>query len=115
MTPLRRRMIEDMTLAGLAPVSQALYVKSVYRLTAHYRRSPDQLSEEEVRSYLLKLRDRGVPRGTFQAAHYGIQFLYCHTLDRDWPLFSKKRFAYRSRGAYPTRWPMIRCAGCSVA
>ena len=52
MTPLRRRMIEDMTLAGLAPASQALYVKSVYRLTAHYRRSPDQLSEEEVRSYL---------------------------------------------------------------
>jgi len=114
-TPLRRRMIEDMTLAGLAPGSQALYVKSVYRLTAHYRRSPDQLSEEEVRSYLVGLRDRGAPRGTFQAAHYGIQFLFRHTLGHDWPLFSKKRFVCRSRGAYRAHWPMIRSAGCSVA
>ena len=58
MTPLRCRMIEDVTLAGLAPRSQAIYVKSVRRLAAHYRRSPDELSEEEVRTYLAKLRDR---------------------------------------------------------
>jgi hypothetical protein len=62
MTPLRRRMIEDMSLAGLATRSQAIYVKSVRRLAAHYRRSPDELSEEEVRSYLVKLRDRGAAR-----------------------------------------------------
>lgn len=98
-TPLRCRMIEDMTLAGLAPRSRAIYVKSVRRLAAHYRRSPDELSEEEVRSYLVKLRDRGVARGTFKVAHYAIQFLYQHTLDCDWPLFSKKRFGCRSTSA----------------
>ena len=87
MTPLRRRMIEDMNLAGLASGSQQIYIKSVRRLAAHYRRSPDELSEEEVRSYLISLRERGVARGTFKANHYGIQFLYRHTLDRDWPLF----------------------------
>ena len=54
MTPLRRRMIEDMTLAGLAPGSQDIYIKSVRRLAAHYQRSPDELSEEEVRSYLIE-------------------------------------------------------------
>src|ERR1700687_5756770 len=54
MTPLRRRMIEDMTLAGLAPGSQDIYIKSVRRLAAHYQRSPDELSEEEVRSYLIR-------------------------------------------------------------
>ena len=72
MTPLRCRMIEDVTLAGLAPRSQAIYVKSVRRLAAHYRRSPDELSEEEVRSYLIKLRDRGAARGTFKVAHYAL-------------------------------------------
>jgi len=50
MTPLRRRMIEDMNLAGLAPGSQQIYIKSVRRLATYYRRSPDELSEEEVRS-----------------------------------------------------------------
>jgi Phage integrase, N-terminal SAM-like domain len=66
MSPLRARMIEDMTLAGLALGTQKIYTRAVYKLAAHYRRSPDQLSEEEVRSYLLGLRQRGVARGTFQ-------------------------------------------------
>jgi Phage integrase, N-terminal SAM-like domain len=60
------------------------------RLAARYRRSPDQLSEEEVRGYLLGLRERGVALGTFKAYHGGIQFLYRRTLDRDWALFQKK-------------------------
>ena len=58
MTPLRVRMTEDMTLAGLAAGTQANYLQAVRRLAAHYRRAPDQLSEEEVRAYLLGLRDR---------------------------------------------------------
>ena len=64
MTPLRLRMIEDMTLAGLAAGTQAVYIQAVRRLAAHYRRSPDQLSEDEVRAYLLALRERGVALGT---------------------------------------------------
>ena len=45
-------MIEDMILAGLAQGTQKLYVQAVRRLTAHYHRSPDLLSEDEVRGYL---------------------------------------------------------------
>ena len=90
MTPLRLRMIEDMTLAGLAAGTQAIYIQAVRRLAAHYRRSPDQLSEDEVRAYLLALRERGVALGTFKTNHGGIQFLYRRTLERDWPLFWKK-------------------------
>jgi Phage integrase, N-terminal SAM-like domain len=100
-TPLRLRMIEDMTLAGLAPGTQAIYVQAVRRLAAHYRRPPDQLSEDEVRAYLLRLRERGAALGTFKTNHGGIQFLYRRTLDRDWPLFWKKRFRRRSSGACP--------------
>jgi len=75
MSPLRTRMIEDTTLAGLAPGTQKAYTHVVRRLAAHYRRSPDQLTEEEVRGYLLALRKRGAARGTFKAtrAHPGFR------------------------------------------
>src|SRR6202521_1962567 len=101
MTTLRSKMIEDMTLAGLAPGTQSNYIQAVRRLAGHYRRSPDQLSEE-VRAYLLGLRERGVALGTFKTYHGGIQFLYRRTLDREWSLFSKKESARPSRGACPT-------------
>ena len=66
MTELRQKMIADMTSAGLAPSSKEVYLRGVRSLAAFYRRSPDQLSEAEVRSYLLHLRDqRGVARGTY--------------------------------------------------
>lgn len=86
-SPLRIRMIEDMNLAGLASSTQALYIDAVYRLAAHYRRSPAELSEEEVRSYLVGLRD-----------------LYRHTLDCDWTLFSKKNSSTETKAPAP-------CAG----
>ena len=91
MSPLRVRMIEDMTLAGLAQGTQKIYAQAVYRLAAHYRRSPDQLSEEEVRAYLVSLRQQGVARGTFQTSQYGLRFLYHHTLGRAWGLFGGKK------------------------
>ena len=114
MSPLRVRMIEDMKLAGLATRTQALYVESVRKLAAHYRRPPDELNEEEVRCYLVGLRERGVARGTFKSHHYGIQFLYCRTLDRDWPLFSKKRFARRGRSACRSRSRTRKSVACCV-
>ena len=107
MTPLRLRMIEDMTLAGLAAGTQAIYIQAVRRLAAHYRRSPDQLSEDEVRAYLLALRERGVALGTFKTNQGGIQFLYRRTLERDWPLFGKKDSSAPSEAtaAGPVRCP----------
>lgn len=110
MSLLRLRMIEDMTLAGLAPGTQAIYIQAVRRLAAHYRRPPDQLSEEEVRAYLLGLRERGGALGTFKTNHGGIQFLYRRTLDRDWPLFWEKRFARQSKSACPTSSRTLRSA-----
>src|ERR1700692_1872980 len=101
MTPLRLQMIEDMKSAGLAAMTQTVYIDAVRRLAAHYRRSPDQLSEEEVRRYLVGLRERGGALGTFSAYHGGIQFLYRRTLDRDWALFQKKESARPSNYGFP--------------
>ena len=114
MTPLRERMIADMTLAGLAAGTQSVYVQAVRGLAAHYRRSPDQLSEDDVRRYLLTLRERGVARGTFKTAHFGIRFLYCRTLERDWPLFGKKRFVSAVRSGCRRPCPMPRSAAFSA-
>ena len=113
MTPLRLQMIEDMKSAGLAPRTQAVYIDAVRRLAGHYRRSPDRLTEEEVRRYLLGLRERGVALGSFKVYHGGIQFLYRRTLDRNWALFQKKnppaQTATASRG--PLRRASPRIAG----
>ena len=105
MTPLRQRMTEDMRTAGLASGTQALYLDAVRNLAAHYRRSPDELGEEEVRAYLLSLRERGVALGTFKTNHGGIQFLYRWTLDRDWPLFGKKRIRPPRQRRLPSALP----------
>jgi hypothetical protein len=115
MSALRMRMIEDMTLAGLAASTRGVYVEAVRKLAGHYRRSPDELTEEEVRAYLVGLRERGIARGTFKSNHYGIQFLYRHTLDRDWPLFSKKRFASRGKSDCRLRLPIRKSAACFAA
>jgi integrase/recombinase XerD len=112
MTPLRKRMIEDMQLRGLGLRTQTCYVAAVRRLADHYGRSPDTLSEEEVRAYLIALRDRGVARGTFHHNQHGIQFLYRHTLDREWLLFSKKRFVRHDRSACRSRSRTSKFAAC---
>src|SRR6267154_1714289 len=91
MSQLRERMVEDMILAGLALGTRQAYTQAVRRLTARYRRSPDQLSEEEVRGYLLELRQQGAARGTFKIGLYGLRFLYQRTLHRDWDLFREKK------------------------
>jgi FKBP-type peptidyl-prolyl cis-trans isomerase (trigger factor) len=59
MSALRTRMIEDMQLAGLSAKTQEIYQQAVTGVVKHYHnRSPDQLTEEEVRRYLLQVRER---------------------------------------------------------
>src|SRR6516165_9888569 len=59
MSPLRTRMIEDMQLAGLSATTQEVYLQAVTALVKHYgNRSPARLTEEEVRCYLLAVRQR---------------------------------------------------------
>ncbi len=113
MTPLRKRMIEEMKLAGLAPKTQEVYLQGVAALVKHCgNRRPEQLSEEEVRRYLLEVQAVGA-RGTFKTCYYGIRYFYCHTLGVDWTLF-KKRSGFRSSGDYRRLFPMPRCGASST-
>jgi hypothetical protein len=49
MTALRIRMIEDMQLRGFSEHTQEAYVRAVKHLSAHYHKSPDQITEEELK------------------------------------------------------------------
>ena len=83
-SPLRRRMMEDMELRGFARKTQLSYVRSVERLTRYFGRSPDTLSDEEIRRYFVHLTcERKLARATVTIALCGIKFLYESTLKRD--------------------------------
>jgi hypothetical protein len=56
MTLLRKRMLDDLELRGLSEHTQELYVRAVRQLAEHFERSPDQITDEELRQYLLYLR-----------------------------------------------------------
>jgi integrase/recombinase XerD len=92
MTSLRHRMLEDLQLRGLAPTTQQCYLDAVRQLAHHYRRPPDQLSDEELRQYFLfLLNEKKVAESTFRIHLYGIRFLYERTLQRPWPVFDLVR------------------------
>ena len=58
MTVLRQKMIEDMRLRGLAARTQGSYVRVVRQLAEHYGKSPELVSEAELRQYFLYLQGR---------------------------------------------------------
>ncbi len=88
MTPLRQRMIDDMQLRGLSPKTQAVYVFAVQQFATHYGKSPDQISEEELRNYFLYLiNEKRVAPTTVSIALSAIKFLFVHSLQRPWPTF----------------------------
>jgi hypothetical protein len=67
LTTLRRRLLEDLQLRGLAPKTQPWYVAAVRPLAHHDRRPPDQLSEAERRQYFLsRLNDQQGAASTFR-------------------------------------------------
>lgn len=83
-SPLRKRMIEDMQLRGFTRKTQLSYVRAVEGLTRFHRRSPDKLSDEEIRRYFVHLTcERKLARQTVTIALCGIKFLYESTLRRD--------------------------------
>jgi len=88
MTVLRQKMIEDMQLRGFAERTQEAYLSAVRQLAKHYRKSPDQIDEEELRGYFLFLKnEKHAARNTCTIALCGIKFFFQHTLGREWKTF----------------------------
>jgi len=88
MTELRKRMIECLQLRGLSERTQESYVRAVRQLAEHYHKSPDQITEEELRQYFLFIKNiKHYSRNTMTIAICGIRFCYEQTLNRNWAIF----------------------------
>jgi integrase/recombinase XerD len=81
MSELRQRMIDQMTLRGFSPRTHESYLEAVTGLARYYKQSPDQLSAEQIRQYLLYLeRERHLAWSSLNVAVSGLRFLYFDTL-----------------------------------
>ena len=81
MTQLRKQMIKDMTVRGLADNTRKSYLNSLSGLAKHYGRSPDWISAQEIQDYLLFLHEeRGLSWRSCNCARHGITFFYRITL-----------------------------------
>src|SRR5882757_11107006 len=82
MSPLRRRMIEDMTIRKFAPKTQHDYLQRVKNFTAYLGRSPETASSEDVRRYQLHLTASGVGVPTLNQTVSTLRFFFKVTLGR---------------------------------
>lgn len=83
MTTLRQRLIDELELRGMSRSTQESYVGIVSMLARHYQRSPDLISDEELRAYLLHLkRERHNGVSTLIVAVSALRFFYHHVLCR---------------------------------
>ena len=83
MNPLRQKLIDEIDLRGRSVHTRRAYVQCIARLAKFYQRSPDQLSDEEVRGYLLHLlRQEKLSASSLVVAVSALRFFYEHVLQR---------------------------------
>jgi integrase/recombinase XerD len=86
MTPLRRRMLEDMRLRNFALETQRNYIHHIRGLARFYQTSPEHLDLEDIREYQLHLlNERQQSPETVNQFVSAVKFLYLVTLEAVWP------------------------------
>ena len=85
MTPLRRRMIEDMRIRNLSPQTQRAYVEQVSRFARHFGQPPERLGQGEIRAWQIYLvEERRLAASSISVAVAALRFVYTVTLKRPW-------------------------------
>ncbi len=80
--PLRRRMIEDMTVRNLSEGTQQIYIRSVQACCRYCNKKPSELTFEDVRAFRLQLVESGLAPGSVNGAMVGLRFFFRVTLGR---------------------------------
>src|SRR6516225_1658300 len=80
MSPLRRRMIEDMTIRNLSPATQRSYLHAVSKFSQYFGRSPDRLGLEDVRAYQVHLASKGLAWASLNQVVCALRFFYGVTM-----------------------------------
>jgi len=82
---LRQRFVDDRQLQGLSARTQQAYTRVVRLLAEHYQKSPEYVTEEELRHYFLYVKNvKHWSRATMTQSICGIKFFFEQTLKRDW-------------------------------
>jgi integrase/recombinase XerD len=82
MTPLRQRFIDDMRIRNYAPRTIEAYLAGVVRLVKHFRKSPDELTPDDIRAFQVHLVQNGVSWSQFNQIVCALRFFYGTTLGR---------------------------------
>jgi site-specific recombinase XerD len=90
-SPLRRRMIDDMRMRKLERKTQETYIRGVCRLSDYFKRSPLTATAEDMRRFQLHLVEAGVSPITFNATLTAVKFLYQVTLERPYVVAKLRR------------------------
>lgn len=81
-SPLRRRMIEDMRMRRLNGKTQIAYIRAVRRFAGFLGRSPDTATAEDLRRFQLHMAEQGTSSMTINATITGLRFFFEVTLGR---------------------------------
>jgi integrase/recombinase XerD len=81
-TPLRQRLVDDLRVRNYSPRTIEAYVAGVARFAKHFKRAPDQLGPEDVRTFQLHLIERQVSWSTFNQVVCALRFFFGTTLGR---------------------------------
>lgn len=83
MSPLRQQLIQELVLRGYSPRTQEAYVSAVYQLAKYYRRSPDQLTDQQIKDYLFALaQTKKLSASSRNQATSALRFFYAQVLSR---------------------------------
>ena len=81
-SPLRRRLIEDMTIRRLSPKTHYQYIRHVKKFADFLGRSADKATAEDVHRYQLWLASIGTSVGTANVSATALRFFFKITLKR---------------------------------
>ena len=83
LSPLRRRMIEDMTVRNLSPATQRSYIHAVAKFSRYFGCSPDRLGLEDIRAFQVQLVAQGISWPALNQTVCALRFFYGVTLGHE--------------------------------
>jgi hypothetical protein len=90
--PLYERMSEDLHLGGMSKRTHEGYLRAVRQLADFCQRTPDQVSEDQLRRFFLHLKnDKAFASGSLRVAFSGVKFFYTRTCRRSWETLAQMR------------------------
>src|SRR3984885_14357109 len=100
-SPLRRRLLDDMNMRRFSRETQRNYIRDVGRFATFLGCSPDKATADDVRRFQIEQRDAGMPTPTMNSIVSALRFFFTHTVDR--PDLARKLV----RVAHPRNLPVV--------